>query len=85
MGAVQSALYWQTEAADGTPRSCFAKVVDPVGACVQPADMSPFEYEDMPAEPDDSANGGDSELPTAIPPVTGADGGIPSENVTKDL
>lgn len=32
-----------TIAADGSERSAGAKLIDPVGACIQPADLAPFE------------------------------------------
>ncbi len=60
MGALESKLYWSQHQADGRPRSFGAKVIDPVGACIQPADLSPFTEADhteavaseLPADPD---------------------------------
>lgn len=42
MGALESKLYWSQTQADGTPRSFASKIMDPVGACIQPADLAPF-------------------------------------------
>ena len=52
MGAFESKLYWSQTSADGNPRSLVSRIVDPVGACLQPADLSPFNglAEETPAE-----------------------------------
>ncbi len=46
MGFLEDKLYWSTTQADGSPRSFLAMLLDPVGACFQPADLSPFNAED---------------------------------------
>lgn len=56
MGFLEDKLYWSKDKADGTPRSLMAKILDPVGACIQPADLAPFSEEDtltatVPSEP----------------------------------
>ncbi len=50
-------LAWSKTAADGSDRSFVSQIIDPVGACVQPADLSPWKEEEFetpaaaPAEP----------------------------------
>lgn len=46
MGFLEDYLYWQDTKADGTKRSFLAKFLDPVGACIEPTDLSPFTAED---------------------------------------
>lgn len=47
MGALESKLYWSQTKADGTPRSMIAKLLDPVGACFEPADLTPFNFNEQ--------------------------------------
>lgn len=49
MGFLVDTLYWAPTQIDGSPRSLLAMILDPVGACIQPADLEPFPTED-PAE-----------------------------------
>lgn len=35
-------LYWSQTTRDGTPRSTLAKIIDPVGVCIEPAALDPF-------------------------------------------
>lgn len=51
MGFLGDKLYWSQKKADGTPRSMMAKILDPVGACIEPTDLSPFSEEDTVAAP----------------------------------
>lgn len=46
-------LAWTKTAADGSERSMASQIIDPVGACVQPADFSPWNHEEFgsPAAP----------------------------------
>lgn len=37
--------------ADGADRSMVAQLLDPVGACIQPADLSPWGEKDIAAAP----------------------------------
>jgi len=42
MGFLVDKLYWAPTQIDGSPRSFLAMILDPVGACIQPADLEPF-------------------------------------------
>lgn len=42
MGNLSSGLYWSTTTAEGKKRSMGAMLLDPVGACIQRADLSPW-------------------------------------------
>lgn len=46
MGAMESKLYWSQTTANGSPRSFGAKILDPVGACIQPAELEPWAQPD---------------------------------------
>lgn len=35
-------LHWSQTTRDGTPRSTLAKIIDPVGVCIEPAALDPF-------------------------------------------
>jgi len=53
MGMVSSVLYWEKEAKDGTTRSTLSQVLDPIGACLQPASFNLYNPEEnMPAVDD---------------------------------
>lgn len=56
MGGLQSKLYWSETQEDGSPRAIWAQLIDPVGACVQPADLgsfNPADEIDIPAPADE--------------------------------
>lgn len=55
MGNVMDTLYWQKEASDGSERSIVSIILDPVGVCLQPTDLKPWNLEDA-LEADTSAN-----------------------------
>ena len=46
-------LNWSKTASDGSARSIVSQILDPVGACIQPADLSPWDDSavDAPAAP----------------------------------
>eukprot|EP00171_Calliarthron_tuberculosum_P017658 IDg17658t1 len=42
MGNILDRLYWSTVDAEGQYRSMGAMIIDPVGACIQQAELSPW-------------------------------------------
>lgn len=56
MGNLSSALYWSTTTAEGKERSIGAMLIDPIGACIQRADLTPWNPDavEVPAEPADA-------------------------------
>lgn len=75
-------LNWSTEQRDGSPRSFLAQVLDPVGVCIEPAAIDPYEAPDLPAPVEgdadaaaagggvgEAATDGSDEAPPPPPPL----------------
>lgn len=51
---------WSKTAADGSPRSMVSQIIDPVGACIQPAELTPWN-------PDAYEESSEDVVPTSAP------------------
>lgn len=49
-------LNWSQTTRDGTPRSTLAKIIDPVGVCIEPAALDPFVAPEAPLPQSDSSD-----------------------------
>jgi len=59
-------LYWSQTSRDGTPRSTLAKLIDPVGVCIEPAALDPFVGPEAPLPSDsDDADASAADAPVA--------------------
>jgi len=59
-------LYWSQTSRDGTPRSTLAKLIDPVGVCIEPAALDPFVGLDAPLPSDsDDVDESSADAPVA--------------------
>jgi len=58
-------LNWSQTSRDGTPRSTLAKIIDPVGVCIEPAALDPFVGPDAPL----TSESDDVDAPAADAPV----------------
>ncbi len=48
-------LNWSKQAADGSSRSIVSQIIDPVGACLQPADLAAWNPDAYEGTPQDDA------------------------------
>lgn len=68
-------LNWSQTTRDGTPRSVLAKIIDPVGVCIEPAALDPFVAPEAPLQQSETSD--DVDLSVAA--------GAPAENVGMDF
>lgn len=61
MGFLEDKLYWSTTKIDGSKRSIIAMIIDPVGALIQPAELSNFSVDESVAAQVTSEAGRDVE------------------------
>lgn len=63
MGFLESKLNWATKKTDGSNRSLLAMILDPVGACIQPAELNPFEFPEQQAATSTRSTASETPLP----------------------
>lgn len=49
-------LNWSQTTRDGAPRSTLAKIIDPVGVCIEPAALDPFVAPEVPLQQSDTSD-----------------------------
>lgn len=60
-------LNWSQTTRDGAPRSTLAKIIDPVGVCIEPAALDPFVAPEVPLPESDVSDDADQTASAGAP------------------